>query len=40
MSIDLNLLMVFIMGATQGSIARAAGQLSIPTSNVGYGIKQ
>ncbi len=40
MSIDLNLLKVFIMVATQGNFARAAEQLSMPTSNVSRGIKQ
>ncbi|MCC8463083.1 LysR family transcriptional regulator [Photorhabdus bodei] len=40
MNIDLNLLRVFIMVATQGNFARASEQLSMPTSNVSRGIKQ
>ncbi|MEX6313923.1 LysR family transcriptional regulator [Providencia manganoxydans] len=40
MSVDLNLLKVFISVASQGSFARAAQQLSMPTSNVSRSIKQ
>lgn len=39
MSVDLNLLKVFIAVATQGSFANAARQLSMPTSNVSRQIK-
>ena len=40
MSVDLNLLRVFVSVATLGSFANAAKQLSMPTSNVSRGIKQ
>lgn len=40
MSVDLNLLKVFISVTSQGSFARAAQQLSMPTSNVSRSIKQ
>lgn len=40
MSVDLNLLKVFISVASQGSFARAAQQLSMPTSNVSRSVKQ
>ncbi|HHR5881196.1 TPA: LysR family transcriptional regulator [Providencia alcalifaciens] len=40
MSVDLNLLKVFVAVATQGSFANAAKHLSMPTSNVSRQIKQ
>ncbi|MEQ4619890.1 LysR family transcriptional regulator [Providencia vermicola] len=40
MSVDLNLLKVFISVASQGSFARAGQQLAMPTSNVSRCIKQ
>lgn len=40
MSVDLNLLRVFVCVATEGSFANAAKQLSMPTSNVSRSIKQ
>lgn len=40
MSVDLNLLKIFIAVASQGSFAQAAQQLSMPTSNVSRSIKQ
>ncbi|WP_458047800.1 LysR family transcriptional regulator [Providencia stuartii] len=40
MSVDLNLLRVFVSVASQGNFARAAQQLSMPTSNVSRSIKQ
>ncbi|MGO2333790.1 LysR family transcriptional regulator [Providencia sp.] len=40
MSVDLNLLKIFVSVATLGSFVHAAKQLSMPTSNVSRGIKQ
>lgn len=40
MSVDLNLLKVFISVASQGSFTRAAEQLSMPTSNISRSVKQ